>query len=230
MTAGGTQPPQHDAEWKTARTLKTPEATQFSEWVLLVTDLEYALRRAELWWKLAREETSDQEIIETATSVFKDAVVSFIACFDQQAPVFLDEQAVYTEMLGGVDYFHWLRDLRNTWIAHRNGPQRQCVVTVVVDESSGELTGVGSLQHSYLGPREEAGNDLVRFLTVALVHARRERDRLRELITNQVKAMPSQKRLRLPKAQTVVPSPENIRLGRRRHSQLVALKNRPHRG
>ena len=47
-----------DATWKTGRALTTPEARKYSEWVLLVADLQYSLRRAELW--KARAEREEQ--------------------------------------------------------------------------------------------------------------------------------------------------------------------------
>ncbi len=157
-----------ESTWTTARVLRTPEATEYSEWVLLVTDLEYALRRAVLWSELAQGQSDDKRPLETATSVFRDTVVSFVACFDRQAPAFLDAQAVYADVPGGLDYVKWLRNMRNTWIAHRSGPLRQCVVAVHIHEQSGDLIGFGPLQHSYLGPKAEAAADLIRVFEVAL--------------------------------------------------------------
>ena len=226
MNSSDKQDDQADSTWNSARVVGTHEANDYAEWVLLVTDLEYARRRAELWGDMARDQIDDQRLLETATSVFRDTVVSFVACFDRQSPVFLDAQAVYADVPGGLEYVKWLRDLRNTWIAHRGGPLRQCVVAVHIDEQSGDLVGLGPLQLSYVGPKPEAAGDLVRVMEIAVSHARRERDRRQELIRSRIEAMPSPARLVLPLARTVVPRSEDVRLGRKRHQRLVAQTGR----
>ena len=79
-----------DSTWSTARSLTTPDARTYSEWVLLVTDLQYSLRRAELWSDMTKSGIGDAGNPEICASLFRDAVVSLVACFDETLSVHLD--------------------------------------------------------------------------------------------------------------------------------------------
>ena len=78
-----------DSGWTDARTLNTPEARRYCEWSLLVNDLKYALRRAEMWRDMVPSDAGDVGDIEISVSLFRDAVVSLVACFDDTSPVYL---------------------------------------------------------------------------------------------------------------------------------------------
>ena len=91
-----------DATWKTGRALITPEARKYTEWVLLVADLQYSLRRAELWKARAECGAGDEGNAEICASLFRDAVVSLVACFDDTLSVHLDARSVYGETPGAL--------------------------------------------------------------------------------------------------------------------------------
>ena len=76
-----------DSSWA-GRSLNTPGARVYSEWVLLVKDLEYALRRAQLWRDLTKSAAGDGGALEVSMSLFRDAVVSLVACFDDTSVVY----------------------------------------------------------------------------------------------------------------------------------------------
>ena len=78
-----------DSGWTDARTLNTPEARRYCEWSLLVNDLKYALRRAKMWRDMVPSDAGDVGDIEISVSLFRDAVVSLVACFDDTSPVYL---------------------------------------------------------------------------------------------------------------------------------------------
>ena len=203
-----------------ARSLNTPDARRYTEWVLLVKDVEYALRRATLWRDMARSDKGDAGDIELRVSLFRDAVVSLVACFDDTSPVHLDPDRVYGETPGGAEYFQWLKNIRHTWIGHRGGPLRQCVVAVVLDESTGDFRGIGHLSQVWLNPKAEAGDDLVRMMEIALIHARRELERCGSVVQDYVERMTSRERLQLPVARTIAPGPLDIHMGRRKFHNI----------
>ena len=210
-----------DSGWTQARTLNTPEARRYCEWSLLVNDLEYALRRAEMWRDMAPSDAGDVGDTEISVSLFRDAVVSLVACFDDTSPVYLVPASVYGEKPpGGAEYFQWLKNLRHTWIGHRGGPQRQCVVAVVIDESTGELHALGCLQHAYLGPKAKAGDDLVRMMEIALAHARQELKKCYSVVEDYVRRMKNRERLKLPVANTTIPGHGEIHMGRRKFHNI----------
>ncbi len=210
--------------WTEARSLNTPDARAYSEWALLVKDLEYALRRAQLWRDLARSAAGDGGDLEVGTSLFRDAVVSLVACFDDTSAVYLDPASVYGETPGGAEYFQWLKHLRHTWIGHRGGPQRQCVVAIVIDGSTGDLNGIGHLHQLWVGPKAEAADDLVRVMEIALIHGRRELKRCESVVKDYVERMTNRERLRLPVAHTVAPGHRDIHMGRRKFHNIKSAR------
>ena len=209
-----------ESSWSRTRSLNTPDARSYTEWLLLVNDVEYALRRATLWRDMAQSDKGDAGDIELRVSLLRDAVVSLVACFDDTSPVYLDPARVYGETPGGAEYLQWLKNLRHTWIGHRGGPQRQCVVTVVIDESTGDFRGIGHLSQVWLGPKAEAGDDLVRMMEIALTHARRELERCASVVKDYVERMTSRERLQLPVAKTIAPGHRDTHMGRRKFHNI----------
>ncbi len=148
--------------WCRALALETRQGREYAEWALLVGDLKFSLERAQMWGGMASSESTNPQNQKSAVSVLRDGIVTFVSCFDPEAPMYLEPGVVYGEVAGGVEYFQWLKDIRNTWIAHRGGPHRQCVTAVIVDERSGDLHGLGHLAHMYQGPKPDAAGDLIR--------------------------------------------------------------------
>ena len=209
-----------DSAWTTARTLATPAAKLFSEWTLLAQDLRYALRRAQLWKDfLATSSGSDQDA-EICVSLIRDAVISMVSCFDKRSPVYLDPSVVYASVPGGLEYFSWLKDMRDNWIAHRSGPHRQCSVVIVVDEKSGEFQGFGHLSHMYNGPKLEASDDLIRMMTIALEYTVKEAKIHEESTRGDVQKLRNFERINLPRAQTIVPGSSEIHMGRKKFRNI----------
>ena len=215
-----------DSLWSRARSLNTPDARRYTEWVLLLNDVEYALRRAKLWSDMAQSDKGDAGDIELRVSLLRDAVVSLVACFDDTSPVYLDPARVYGETPGGTEYFQWLKNLRHTWIGHRSGPQRQCVVAVVIDESTGDFRGIGHLRQVWAGPTAEAGDDLVRMMEIALIHARRALERCESVVKDYVEKMTSRERLRLRVANTIAPGHRETHMGRRKFHNIKNARKR----
>ena len=211
---------QGGSTWVNARTTNTPTAREFSEWTLLAGDLEYALRRAILWNELANTEAKSDNNVEILVSVFRDAAITFVSCFDNTLSASLDPKVVYTTTSGGVEYFEWLKDLRNTWVAHRSGPNRQCVAAIIVDEDTGEFRGLGQLSHLYMGPTPNAGDDLVGMMEIALSHACKEVKDRESQLREEIQKLENAERLRLPAANTVIPGSKEIHMGRRKFGNI----------
>lgn len=215
----------NDPKWHAARTVNTPSARLYSEWILLVQDLEYALNRARLWSEMAKAESP----AGVAVSLFRDAVISFVSCFDKQLSVHLDSTVALADIDGSDEYFAWLQDMRNTWVAHRSGPYRLCVAAIVIDEHTGAVQGVGHLSHSYKGPKPDAARDLIRVIEVTLDHAHGEVRRHEHDLRNELDKLNKFERLSLPLANTTVPSSEDIRMGRKKFQNIKGKSQRKRR-
>ena len=208
-----------------ARTINTHTAKEFAEWTLLTRDLEYALRRATLWRDLGYTEATGDDNIDISSSLYRDAVITFVSCFDNKISPFIDPTIVYAVTSGGVEYIRWLTDLRHTWIAHRSGPNRQCVAAIVIDDT-GDFRGLGTLSHLYMGPTRDAGDDLIRMMEIALSYARKEvKDREFQL-RQEIQKLENAERLRLPAANTVIPGSHEIRMGRLKFGNIKRILKR----
>ena len=166
-----------------------------------------------MWNELVNAEAKSDNAFDISVSVFRDAVLTFVSCFDNTLSAFLDPKVVYAATSGGVEYIGWLKELRNTWIAHRGGPNRQCVAAIVIDEDTGEFRALGQLSHLYMGPKPDAGDDLVRVMKLALSHARKEVTDRETQLRKDIQTLENAERLRLPAADTVIPGPMEIHMG-----------------
>ena len=208
--------------WKsTARLLDTPNGRLYAEWSLLLTDLKECLKIAELWKSISQARESESDLV-VAASLFRDAVVRFMACFDKGMPVRLDANKLYAppHTEGGEEFVRWLSSLRDTWIAHRHGVSRQSHATVTVDEATGELIGVGVLIMSLVSYDYEKASGFIRLIQMAISHAEKRERELLEKISNEVKTMYPAQLLRLPIAKAKVPDSQTLRLGRVKYSRV----------
>ena len=212
--------------WLHGRALETRQGREYAEWVLLVADLQFSLERVQMWEGMASSDSTDPQNQKAAVSVLRDGVVTFVSCFDPEAPMSLVPAVVYGEVAGGVEYFEWLKDVRNTWIAHRGGPHRQCVTVAIVDEQSGDLVGVGHLAHLYQGPKPDAAGDLIKVIKMALSHANGELRRRQISVRKELEAMGEEARRRLRRANTTIPGSSEIRLGRRRFRERAITRRK----
>ena len=215
-----------DRNWRDARTVNTPAARRYSEWTLLVHDLEYALTRARLWKEAATAPSPGESPAGVAASLFRDAVISFVSCFDKANPVHLDPAVAFGTLDGAVEFFEWLHDMRNSWVAHRSGPLRLCVPAILIDEHTGDVQGLGHLSHRYLGPKPEAADDLIRVMEAALDHARGEQGRHERRVREDLEKLNRYERLNLPRANTTIPGPADIRMGRKKFQNIKRASQR----
>ena len=200
------------------RRLDTPEAREYAEWCLLVLDLERCLRVTRLWKDLDKDRDT-----EVAASLFRDAVVSFMACFDKSNAISLDPEALYRPYEGGVQYFQWLSAIRDTWIAHRHGASRQTSAAIVVDQNSGDYLGLGSLLMAYSRPVLEGADNLIKFVSVALTEAKARRSEAQAVVELQARSLTPNQRLRLPIANAKAPTGGALRLGRKKFANTTRL-------
>ena len=200
------------------RRLDTPEARNYAEWCLMVLDLDRCLRVARLWKDI--EKDRDTEI---AVSLFRDAVVSFVACFDKNNAVSLDAQALYRSYGGGGQYFQWLSAIRDTWIAHRHGASRQTSAAILVDQNNGDFLGLGNLLMAYSGPVLDAADDFILFVSIALTYAIAKRSQAMAVVESQARSLTPKQRLRLPIANAQAAKGGAVRLGRKKFANTTRL-------
>ena len=191
-----------------------------AEWHLMRGDLERCLEVIRLWEKRVEGKQGTDPV---ADSMFRDVVVSFVACFDNdQKVVRIDPEELYGpfEDRNALSYFRWVEALRHSWVAHRTGSLRQTHCAVGVDEETGDVIYVGAHSAYMTGFSLESGKGLTKVIELALAYASDEYKKAEEAAYREVEAMYASQRLRLPVAVVKVPGPESMRAGRGKYDNM----------
>ena len=203
------------------RALKTANGIQHAEWVLLVSDLQRCLELVYLWRQLLSSDEKTPRDTRLAESLFRDAVVSFVSCFDKdKGHVYLDAQSLYGSMEGALAAFQWFYNVRNQSIAHRYGPHRLAHTMVIIDDDTGKLLGDGATVYAMYQPSTDGTDTLGTLIQVAIKHARSQVADLRVKCKAEMEAMHPSERRRLGVASYRVPDERSLRLGRRKYENI----------
>jgi hypothetical protein len=205
------------------RQLDLPAATELAETLLIVADLRNSLDSLSLWsrnYVPIAGASPDLRVI--LGSLFRDGVVQFVGCFEKSShPLKVPE--VYKDQTGADGYFKWLRDLRNSFAAHRYGAGRQCIVGALVDPEKGYI-GHGHIVSIYTGPEPNGHIDLLRFVGVAIAFAEAKVQKLQSQFDGEVSAIPLADLLKAPLAQVYGMEPAEMGLSR---GDLQKARNGP---
>lgn len=202
------------------RSHRSENGNRCAEWHLMRADLRRCLEVIRLWEQRVEGEQGSDVV---ADSMFRDVVVSFVACFDEdQKAIRIDPEELYGpfEDRNALSYFRWVEALRHSWVAHRTGSLRQAHCTVGVHEETGEVIYVGAYSACMTGFSLETGRGLAKVIELALAYASDEYRKAYEAARREVGAMHSSQRLRLPVAAVKVPGPESMRAGRGKYDNM----------
>ncbi|QWG20611.1 hypothetical protein KMZ68_12650 [Bradyrhizobium sediminis] len=167
------------------KTLDTALAREYAENLILQQDMQTSLETMKLWHeKYASTTETEARII--GKSLFRDAIVQFVGCFDKTAQYPLSAEAIYGHDPNGVSSFRWFKDVRDAYAGHKFGAWRQCVVGVI--EHDGQR-GVGHILATFLGPQKEDGDQLRGFMQTAANYLDANVDRLRQAVMKHVESM-----------------------------------------
>ncbi|MYF28190.1 MAG: hypothetical protein F4029_20755 [Gammaproteobacteria bacterium] len=208
------------------RSFRSEAGKLFAEWHLMRADLSRCLETIRLWEQRVEGQQGADLV---ADSMFRDVVVSFVACFDDnQQPVRIDPDELYGpfEDRNALSYFRWVEALRHSWVAHRTGSLRQAHCTVGVHEGSGDVVFFGAYSAYMTGFNLESGEGLTKLIELALAYTNGEYTKAEEAARREVRALHSSQRLRLPVAAVKVPGPESTRTGRRKYGNMNRMLRR----
>ena len=206
--------------WHAGRSLETKSARQCAEWQLLKADLEYCLRRIELCLATTRS-GEGEDSRDVAVSLFRDAVVTFVCCFDKETPVRLDAEKLYDRpnVKGGMEYYSYILGLRNSWIAHRHGAYRRCHTIILVDERNGDFIGHG-YGRSFISYTPGENEGMKSMIEIAISYVEYKIGQLEPIIVEEAKSLHPSERLRLPVAATKIPDDRSFVRGRRKYENV----------
>jgi hypothetical protein len=148
-----------------AQTAGDALAKELAENYVLQHDMHTSLATIKLWFEKYAEKSRQTEEGIIGQSLFRDAIIQFVGCFDKTAPFPLSPDKIYGHDPSGIKSFEWFKDTRDAYAAHKFGAQRQCVVGVVLTPQ-GEI-GIGHLQVAYKGQNKSDGPQLLGFMQTA---------------------------------------------------------------
>lgn len=208
------------------KVINTKNSEKAAEYKIIATNLTTAadiLRVA----KSLHKSTDDYETIKM--SLIKDAILQFLSCFENKGPVNLCKTALYSSNPEQV-LFSDLKALRDTWIAHKDGPLRLCEIITIIDPTTGDIVEVGSIHTSPQSIDREIPN-LEKLIFPALTFAQQKYEEMIEVTKNEISALHPSQRLRLQERDIATPSSSQFRMGRRKlrniQSQEAALRPKP---
>ena len=167
------------------KALDTPLANEYAENLILQQDMRTSLEAMKLWHEKYAS-TTELESRVIGKSLFRDAIVQFIGCFDKTAQYPLSAEAIYGHDPNGMSSFQWLKDVRDAYAGHKFGAWRQCVVGIIEHEGQ---RAVGHILATFRGQQKEDGDQLRGFMQTAAVYLDANVERLREAVMKSVKTM-----------------------------------------
>ncbi len=150
------------------RQVDTPLAKELAEYILIQKDLQGAIAAMTLWHESYAEQPVDTPQRLIGTSLFRDSIVQFVACFDPSSSHPLSAEEIYGHDPKGVSSFQWFKDIRDSYAAHRFGAFRQCTTGVIQNPITGLVAGVGHIAAAYKGQNKADGPILTGFMQTAL--------------------------------------------------------------
>lgn len=182
--------------------LKSPLAHELAETVLLLDDVRHSFGAMSLWFQkyTPRDGMSKAEDI-IADSLLRDAIVQFIGCFDSSASVHLDPAVVFSGIEGGVEFFGWLKDIRDAYAAHKFGALRQSVAGAIIDPAN-TVIGIGYLVQKSFPIPSESKKDVLSCFGATGRYLEKQVQELQDALLAEAQAMSAKDLLALENART----------------------------
>lgn len=167
------------------KALDTALTKEYAENLILQQDMHTSLETMKLWHEKYASAT-DPEARIIGKSLFRDAIVQFVGCFDKTAQYPLSAEAIYGHDPDGMSSFQWFKDVRDAYAGHKFGAWRQCVVGVI--ERDGQR-GVGHILAAFRGQQKEDGDQLRGFMQTAAAYLDANVERLRKAVMTSVESL-----------------------------------------
>jgi hypothetical protein len=209
----------------TLKEVKTPLARELAELVLLEADIKASRDAFRLWFSkyAGRKDELTAEEALISLSLFRDSIILFVGCFDSTAPVALSALELYPAA-ANISYFQWLKDIRDSYAAHKFGPFRQCITGVMVD-GEGIVIRSGYTIRLYAGVVAEAKDDIISLINVAGRYLEKRIFALSKQLTEYGMAMSADDLNSLQIAKTHDVEPHEVRKSRSKFNVLPRNSN-----
>ena len=212
------------SEDETYKPLSTPEAEHLAELYLIQGDLNTAYDTLDLYFEkyAVNEGPRYGRAALVAPSLFRDGILLFCSCFSTKDKSKLHPETVYAHLgADRLEYAQKLLDLRDAFVAHNFGPQRQHNIVVICPKADGKLLPYAFTQYfvRFSGWVGRERTQLLPFIDVAREHLKKVIATAEAEVMDQVVALTSEQLEALPDAEIVLPEPSDYRSSRSRFRQ-----------
>jgi hypothetical protein len=156
-------------------------------------------------------------------SLFRDAIVQFIGCFDKSAKAHLDAYQISDDNGRGLKFFEWMKDIRDSYAAHKFGPLRQCITGVQIDEKGNIVQPLYSHQ-IYSGPARDSRKELLNIVYRAGIHTQSKVNSLVSQLEEYARGLDKKELLALKAARLREVEPHQFRSSREKFFHGPALE------
>ena len=201
--------------------LTTPEAEHLAELYLIQADLDAAFNALDLYFEKYAVTATPKEgrAAIISPSLFRDGILLFCSCFSTKDKTKLHPEAVYAHLGSDkMDYAQKLLDMRDAFVAHNFGPQRQHVIMIVCNDDGGNLSPLGFVQNfiRFAGWTVEERQKLLPFINVARDHLKGLIEVAEVPVMEQVTAITPDELAAIPDAEVAIPEAGDYRSSRSR--------------
>ena len=225
-----TQQPSQDLE--VYKLLSTPEAERLAELYLLQGDLNAAYDTLDLYFTkyAVTSVPKEGQAAIISPSLFRDGILLFCSCFSKKDESKLNPQSVYAGL--GEDriaYYERLLALRDAFVAHNFGPQRQHQIVIIGRTLEGNLVPYGFTQYfvRFTGWVADESEQLLSFINVAREHLKVLLEAAEVPVMGQVTAISPAELALMPNAEVAIPDADDYRLSRPRFKKSGRGSRRP---
>jgi hypothetical protein len=220
---------EHTFKGATFKHLDTPQARKLGEMYLHYADLEASYAALNLYFEKYAETEAESEEALIGSSLFRDGIVLYCACFSVKDDNKLVPEAVYGHLSEWKKYYSAIHDTRDAFVGHNFGPQRQYDVTAVLTGSRESLK-VAAIGHTFVrfeGWRAEEKKVVLSFIDIAREHLKTEILALESIIMVETQKLSTDQLAALPDASYSIPRSEDFRLSRSRYRDKAAGRQQP---
>jgi hypothetical protein len=204
------------------RELSIPLSYEISEYLIIREDIETSIKSIRLWfdkYPFSSSKDGDRKLI--SQSLFRDSIVMFVGCFDKNAKVALASSEVYSMHDGSLQYFHWLKDIRDAYAAHKFGPLRQLTAGVVIDRQ-GSFIKISYDWYFYAGPKRSQRDQMIQLMLKAGQFVQDRINKLGVQLEDYAKRLSNEERLKLSEPLFHSPNANEIRTSRARFRTIIS--------
>lgn len=117
-------------------------AIKYAEMSLTVSELKECRSAVELYFKIYSADPDETTVIQM-NALYRSSIIQFIGCFGK-GRFDLNARLIFSEAGNELAYYYRLKDLRDSYAAHRQGALRQSSMLVFSHPVSKAVQGIGN--------------------------------------------------------------------------------------